>query len=90
MARALHPLLLVWFLLLLLLTATVAASFLFSGIVGFAIGVSIAAVKAGLIYWRYMHLDEEEPLLRIAALAAAAWLMILLVFLCADDLTRAL
>lgn len=88
MPRALNSLVLIWLLLILLLAGTIAASFLFTGLSGLAISLGIAVAKSGLIYWRYMHLHEEPPLLRVVALAAAAWLMILLVFLCVDQLTR--
>jgi cytochrome c oxidase subunit 4 len=88
MFRTLHPFVLIWLTLLLLLAGTVGASFLFSGMLGLAVSLTIAAAKSGLIYWRYMHLYEEPPLLRVAALSAAAWLTILLAFLSVDDLTR--
>jgi cytochrome c oxidase subunit 4 len=90
MLRSLHPLVLIWLILLLLLAGTVGASFLFAGMLGLAVSLTIAAAKSGLIYWRYMHLNEEPPLLRVAALAAVAWLMILLIFLSLDELTRGL
>jgi cytochrome c oxidase subunit IV len=88
MVRARNPIVVIWLMLMLLLAGTIAASFLFTGLLGLAISLAIAAAKSGLIYWRYMHLDEEPPLLRVAAIAAAAWLVILLLFLCIDQLTR--
>ena len=88
MPRAPNPLVLIWLILLLLLAGTIAASFLFTGLPGLAVSLAIAASKSGLIYWRYMHLNEQPPLLRVAAVAAGAWLVILLLFLCIDQLTR--
>jgi cytochrome c oxidase subunit 4 len=90
MLRALNPLVLIWLILMLLLAGTAAASFVFTGLLGLVVSLTIAVAKSGLIYWRYMHLNEEPPLLRVAALAAGAWLTILLIFLCVDDLTRSL
>ncbi|MGK6312286.1 cytochrome C oxidase subunit IV family protein [Neorhizobium sp. DT-125] len=78
----------VWFALVLLLAATVTASFIWRGAAGLAVSLGIAFAKAGLIYWHYMHLSEEEGLQRIAALGAGAWLLILFAFVCADYLTR--
>lgn len=69
--------LLVWAALLMLLGMTVAASTLLSGAIGLAVGLSIALVKTGLVSWRYMHLDEQPGLARLAAFGAAAWLTIL-------------
>ncbi len=90
MLRLANPLVLIWIILLLLLAATIGGSFLLSGAIGLMVSLSIAAAKSALIYWRYMHLNEETALARIAALAAAAWLLILLLFLCVDYLTRSL
>jgi cytochrome c oxidase subunit 4 len=90
MSRALNPLVLIWLVLMLLLAGTIASSFLFTGLLGLAVSLTIAGAKSGLIYWRYMHLNEEPPLLRLAALGAVAWVTILLVFLSVDDLTRSL
>ena len=82
------PLLLAWALLLLLLAATVGASFLLTGLPGFTVAMAIALAKAALVYWYFMHLREEGGLVRLAALFAAAWLLILLLLTGADYLTR--
>lgn len=83
-----NPLIVVWAILLVLLGLTVAASFVLSGPVGLVVSLSIAVIKSVMIYWRYMHLNEETPLNRIAALAAGLWLLILLGFLGLDYWTR--
>ncbi|WP_168879029.1 cytochrome C oxidase subunit IV family protein [Rhizobium sp. P28RR-XV] len=75
--------------LLGLLGITICASLPLSGVAGLAASLSIALLKSAMIYWRYMHLDEEDALNRIAALAASAWLLVLLLFLGIDYWTRA-
>jgi len=80
----------IWLALLLLLASTVAGSLFFTGIVGLMVSLSIAFAKSGMIYWKYMHVGEQPGLLRIAAIAAAAWLFILFAFTVADFLTRGL
>lgn len=83
-----NPLLRVWVLLQLLLVATIGASLLLSGTIGLVFSLTVAATKSGLIYWRYMHLGEQPSLSRVAALAAGAWLLILLAFVGLDYFTR--
>ncbi len=90
MPRLANPLVMIWVALLALLGVTVAASFVLSGFAGLAVSLSIAVAKSAMIYWRYMHLNEETGLNRIAALAAALWLLILLGFLGVDYWTRPL
>lgn len=80
----------IWIMLLSLLGLTLAASFIFSGLTGAAIALTIATVKSGLVFWRYMHLREVSGLLRIAALGAAFWICVLFAFVAADYLTRGL
>ena len=70
-------LLLTWAALMLLLALTVGASFGLAGPASLAAGLGIAALKAALILWAFMHLAEDDGLLRIIALAAFAWLGIL-------------
>ncbi|TPE51047.1 cytochrome C oxidase subunit IV family protein [Amaricoccus solimangrovi] len=70
-------LVLTWAALLLLLALTVAASFLLVGPPSLAAGIGIAAAKAALIFWVFMHLREDTGLLRVVAIAAFAWLGIL-------------
>lgn len=71
-------LVLTWAALMALLALTVGASFLLTGPASLAAGLGIAALKAGLILWVFMHLAEDDGLLRVVAVAAFAWLGILL------------
>jgi len=80
----------VWIALLLLLALTLAASFVFSGLVGLCLALAIAAAKSGLVFWRYMHLRDVSGLLRVAALGATFWMIVLFAFVAADYLTRGL
>ena len=80
----------IWIVLLFLLGLTLAASFLFSGMTGLIVALTIATVKSGLVFWRYMHLREVSGLLRIAALGAGFWVCVLFAFVAADYFTRGL
>lgn len=83
-----RPLLIIWVMLLLLLGLTVGLSFALTGPASLAAGLLIAAAKAGLVYWFFMHLDEESGIIRIAALGALFWLAILLLISASDFATR--
>jgi cytochrome c oxidase subunit 4 len=72
-------LLLTWAALMTFLALTVGASFALTGPPSLAASLGIAALKAALILWFFMHLAEDNGLLRVVALAAFAWLAILLV-----------
>lgn len=78
----------VWVGLMVLLTLTVAATFGPFGAVTPTINIVIAFAKAALIYWFFMHVREQGWLARFVAVAAIAWLMILLGLTHADVLTR--
>jgi cytochrome c oxidase subunit 4 len=84
-----RPLLLAWLALMALLVATVAASFVLSGPISLATSLAIALAKAALIFWFFMHLREEGGLLRLVAIGAGAWLLILLLLSLTDYATRA-
>lgn len=62
---------------------TVGASFL--PLCPFSIG--IAVLKGGLVFWYFMHLREEGGIVRLAALGAGAWLLILLLLTASDFAT---
>lgn len=89
MTPAIRNALLVWLALMALLALTVAASFAPLGAFNPVSGMGIAAAKALLVFWFYMHLREEPGLLRLAALGAAAWLLILLALTATDFISRA-
>ncbi|WEX10573.1 cytochrome C oxidase subunit IV family protein [Chelativorans sp. AA-79] len=83
-----RPYVLTWAGLLALLALTVSASFLLSGPPSLLAGMAIALAKAALILWFFMHLREETGLVRLFAIAAAAWLVILALLTSADYATR--
>ncbi|WP_035484794.1 cytochrome C oxidase subunit IV family protein [Geminicoccus roseus] len=84
----LRPLLLVWLALLALLAATVAASFVLTGPLAMSTAIAIALAKAGLIFWFFMHLHEASGLIRLVAVGALVWLLILFTLTSADYATR--
>lgn len=86
--REARSLVVVWLALLVLLTASLAGSFAFTGMLNLGVSLGTAAIKAALIFWFYMHLKEEGGLNRIAALGAVAWLLILFLLVGADYATR--
>jgi cytochrome c oxidase subunit 4 len=90
MAREIRLLVLVWAGLMVLLALTVLATFSPLGAIKPVINLLIAAAKAGLIVWVYMHLREQPGLNRIAALMALAWLAILITMTWIDLGTRGL
>lgn len=81
-------LIMVWFALLVLLSLTLTASFLPLGSWNPVVSIGIAILKSALIFWFYMHLKEEGGLVRLVALGAAAWLLILLLLISSDVVTR--
>jgi cytochrome c oxidase subunit IV len=83
-----RQLILVWLALMVLLGVTVAASFYLTGALSVAASLSISLVTAALIFWFFMDLRRESGLIRIFAVGAAAWLIILLLLASADYLTR--
>jgi cytochrome c oxidase subunit 4 len=86
--REVRLLVIVWVGLMLLLTGTVAVTFAPFGAVKPFINLAIAFAKAGLILWVYMHLREQPALNRIAAVAAVAWLVLLVSLTLGDLATR--
>jgi len=86
--RGALPLVLVWVALMALLTTTVAVTFAPFGAWKPVLNMAIAFAKAGLIFWVFMHLREQKWLARLVAIAALAWLLILLGLTQTDLLTR--
>jgi len=78
----------VWLALLVLLSSTVAATFLPLGHLRSGVAYGIAAAKAGLVLWYFMELRSEEGLTRLAGLAAFGWIAILFLMVAADYLAR--
>ncbi|MFG1410694.1 cytochrome C oxidase subunit IV family protein [Xanthobacter sp. VTT E-85241] len=79
---------LVWLVLLMLLALTVGASLVLTGPESLAAGLGIACAKAVLIYWFFMGLRRENGLLRLFAVGAGAWLLILGLLTATDYATR--
>ncbi|MGE0004284.1 MAG: cytochrome C oxidase subunit IV family protein [Parvibaculaceae bacterium] len=84
-----RSLLLVWAALLGLLLLTLGASLVLTGPASLLTSLAVALAKAALIFWFFMHLKEETGLLRLVAVGAGVWLLILLALTFADYATRA-
>lgn len=78
----------VWFALLALLVLTVIGAHLPLGAFNIVLALGIAAAKAVLVGLFFMHLRRPDPLLRLAASAAALWILFLFSLCFADILTR--
>lgn len=89
MAREIRLLILTWAALMGLLVLTVVAAVSPIGPVKGAVNIGAAVIKAGLIYWVFMHLKEVNGFLRIAAVAAAVWIVLLGGMLYVDLVSRA-
>ena len=79
---------LVWLALVVLLGATLLADRLLDGSLNAGVGLLIAAVKAALVAWFFLHLRHHSGLTRVAAGFALLWLLLLVTFVLADYLTR--
>ena len=88
MKRALIRLGLVWAALILLLAATVIAAHLPLGSVKPWISYAIAFAKAALILWFFMEMRKEGVIARLAMMAAAVWLIMMMTLSASDYLTR--
>ena len=86
--HTLRPLIFAWAALMSLLALTIAASFALTGPLSLVTSMGVATVKAVLVYWFFMHLREEGGLIRLAALAGIAWLMIFFFLALADYASR--
>jgi len=73
-----------WAALLVLLSLTIASSFLPIGEWRQVINFAIAIAKAALILWIFMKMCEETALVRLAAIIAAVLLLVLGGLLAAD------
>jgi cytochrome c oxidase subunit 4 len=88
MARETRTLLLTWAALMALLAITVTAALSPIGVLRPMINLGAALTKAALIYWVFMHLKEVRSFLRVAAVGAAAWILILGSLVWSDLATR--
>jgi len=80
--------LLVFGTLLTLTLLTVLISRVELGPWNFAVAITIAAVKASLVAWYFMHLSQSSSLTRLFAVAGLIWLVILLTYTLSDYFTR--
>jgi cytochrome c oxidase subunit 4 len=74
--------------LLVLLGGTIGAAFLDLGSAALPIAMAIASTKALLIGWFFMHLAQGSPLIRLVAVGALLWLLILIGLTMSDFATR--
>lgn len=70
--------------LLLLLAISILASRYSLGIWSSIVALGIAAMKAGLIVWYFMHLRDETTMIRLFAVAGLSGLAVMLLLLTAD------
>ena len=74
---------------LVLLATTIGVAHLHLGPWNLVLNLSIAAAKAFLIAWFFMHLREGSALIRLTAFAGLFWLLLLFGLSLSDWLTRA-
>ena len=77
MSKETGLLILTWAALMALLAITVVAALAPIGPVKGVVNIGAAVVKAALIYWVFMHLKQVSGFLRIAAVGAALWIVLL-------------
>jgi cytochrome c oxidase subunit 4 len=88
MAAAQRRVAYVWLALLALLGMTIGASYFLSGTASAVASLSIGLGKAVLIFWFFMQLRAEKGLVRVFAVGAVVWLIILLTMSAIDYATR--
>jgi cytochrome c oxidase subunit IV len=88
MVRPQSTFVLVYLVLLCLLALTIGVAQLQLGAIKPAANLGIAAVKAVLIAWFFMHVREGSGLVRLFSAAALFWLLILFGLGLSDWLTR--
>lgn len=88
MEQAGKRLAIVWLALLVLLALTVAGSFTVTGAASAVVSFGVATAKVALIFWFFMQLRTEKGLIRVFAVGAIAWLLILLTMAAIDYATR--
>lgn len=77
MSRETGTLILTWAVLMALLAVTVACALAPIGPIKSLVNIGAALIKAALIYWVFMHLKEVGGFLRIVAVGAALWIVLL-------------
>jgi cytochrome c oxidase subunit 4 len=77
------------FLVLIALTfTTVAVSKIELGELNVIVALTIAVIKASLVVWFFMHLNQSTSMTKLFAGAGLFWLGILLAFVFADYVSR--
>ena len=79
---------LVFVALMVLLVATVLVAYVHLGAFNVPVAYGIATLKAILILWFFMHLNEQTRLVQVFAFASFAWLLIFLIMMSGDYMTR--
>jgi cytochrome c oxidase subunit 4 len=79
---------LIWAALMLLLAMTLALAYVPMGKLSPAVGIAIAAVKAGFVVMLFMELARARMLTRLAAMSGVVFLTALFVLTLADVLSR--
>jgi cytochrome c oxidase subunit IV len=74
--------------LLVLSALALGVGFLHLGAFTIPVALALAALKAGLVATYFMHLIEQPPSYRIAALSGLVLLVILIAFVSADVIAR--
>lgn len=80
-----------WFVfiaLMVLLVATVLVAFINMGRFNVPVAYAIATLKAVLILWFFMHLNQSTRLTQVFAFASFAWLLIFLIMMAGDYMSR--
>lgn len=74
--------------LMILLVVTVLAAFVNMGALNVPVAYAIATVKAVLILWFFMHLNQQTRLVQVFAFASFAWLALFLIMISGDYISR--
>ena len=77
-----------WLVLLVLLAVSVGLSYVGLGRVALAVSIVIAGSKATLVAWRFMHLSERTPTVRLFAAAPVMWVVLLVGLVVYDSVIR--
>jgi len=80
--------LLVFVVLISLTITTIIVAGIDLGEYNFIVAITIAVIKASLVVWFFMHVNRSSSLTRLFVGAGLFWLMILLVFVLSDYLSR--
>ena len=74
--------------LMVLLLATVGVAYINLGVFNIPVAYAIASLKAVLILWFFMHLNQQTRLVQVFAFASFAWLALFLIMMGGDYVGR--